>query len=57
MPEIEEAELVYTDSGSKAEISATVYATTDHSETLNEIDETQESVKGQGGRWRRLGSP
>jgi hypothetical protein len=57
VPEIEEAELVYTNSGGKAETSATVYATADRSETLNEIDETRESVKGQGGRWRRLGSP
>jgi hypothetical protein len=49
MPAIEEAELVYTERGSKAETSATVYATTDHSETLNEIDETRESFKGQEG--------
>jgi hypothetical protein len=45
MPEIEEAELAYTNSGSKAESSATVYATADRSETLNDSDETRESSR------------
>jgi hypothetical protein len=57
MPEIEEAELVYTKSGTKAETSATVYATADRSETLNDSDKTRESFQRQGGRWRWLRSP
>jgi chromosome segregation ATPase len=57
MPEIEEAEFVYTESGNKAETSATVHATADRSETLNDSDEMLESFKRQGGRWRWLRSP
>jgi ankyrin repeat protein len=57
MPAIEEAELVYTKSGTKAETSATVYATADRSETLNDSDKTRESFQRQGGRWRWLRSP
>jgi chromosome segregation ATPase len=57
MPLIEEAEVVETFSDSNAETGETVYATADRSETLNDSNETRDSSKPQGGRWRRLRSP